>query len=84
TDHLQLRGQSQLTFTTQLEVISETEVLLTIHEGKYHQVKRMFAALGNKVIGLHRERIGQITLDETLEPGEYRYLTEEEVASIWK
>ncbi|MEK6213184.1 MAG: 16S rRNA pseudouridine(516) synthase, partial [Vibrio fluvialis] len=51
---------------------------------KYHQVKRMFAALGNKVVGLHRERVGDIVLDEALEPGEYRYLTEEEVASIWK
>lgn len=81
---IELRGERELTLPAQLEVISETEVLLTIHEGKYHQVKRMFAALGNKVIGLHRERIGQITLDETLEPGEYRYLTEEEVASIWK
>ncbi|PAS34179.1 16S rRNA pseudouridine(516) synthase, partial [Vibrio cholerae] len=77
-------GERELTLPAQLEVISETEVLLTIHEGKYHQVKRMFAALGNKVIGLHRESIGRITLDETLEPGEYRYLTEEEVASIWK
>lgn len=60
-----MRGERELTLPAQLEVISETEVLLTIHEGKYHQVKRMFAALGNKVIGLHRERIGQITLDET-------------------
>ncbi|EJL6341592.1 16S rRNA pseudouridine(516) synthase RsuA [Vibrio cholerae] len=81
---IELRGEREMTLPAQLEVISETEVLLTIHEGKYHQVKRMFAALGNKVIGLHRESIGQITLDETLEPGEYRYLTEEEVASIWK
>lgn len=67
-----------------MEVIDEKQVLLTIHEGKYHQVKRMFAALGNKVVGLHRERVGNIVLDESLEPGEYRYLTEEEVASIWK
>jgi 16S rRNA pseudouridine516 synthase len=57
-------------------------VILTIHEGKYHQVKRMFAALGNKVVGLHRERIGEIILDADLEPGEYRYLTDEEVASV--
>nr|MCG6272457.1 16S rRNA pseudouridine(516) synthase [Vibrio vulnificus] len=62
----------------------ENEVLLTIHEGKYHQVKRMFAALGNKVEQLHRERIGAIELDESLEPGEYRYLTQEEIDSVWK
>jgi 16S rRNA pseudouridine516 synthase len=52
-------------------------------EGKYHQVKRMFAALGNKVEHLHRERIGAIELDEALEPGEYRYLTQDEIDSVW-
>ncbi|MGL5429338.1 MAG: 16S rRNA pseudouridine(516) synthase RsuA [Vibrio sp.] len=83
TQGIELRGERELTLPAQLEVVSATEVLLTIHEGKYHQVKRMFAALGNKVIGLHRERIGQITLDEQLAPGEYRYLTEQEIASIW-
>ncbi|NMR83862.1 16S rRNA pseudouridine(516) synthase, partial [Vibrio parahaemolyticus] len=62
---------------------AENEVLLTIVEGKYHQVKRMFAALGNKVEYLHRERIGSIELDEALEPGDYRYLTQEEIDSIW-
>ena len=65
-----------------LEALSETEVRLTISEGRYHRVKRMFAAVGNHVVALHRERIGGITLDETLEPGEYRPLTEEEIASI--
>ncbi len=44
----------------------------------------MFAALGNKVEHLHRERIGDIILDESLEPGEYRALTEQEIESIWK
>lgn len=55
---------------------------LTISEGRYHQVKRMFAAVGNHVVGLHRERIGEITLDASLEPGEYRPLTEDEIASV--
>ncbi len=81
---IELRNERELTLPAQMEVIDEKQVLLTIHEGKYHQVKRMFAALGNKVVGLHRERVGNIVLDESLEPGEYRYLTEEEVASIWK
>ncbi len=81
---IELRNERELTLPAQMEVIDEQQVLLTIHEGKYHQVKRMFAALGNKVVGLHRERVGNIVLDEALEPGEYRYLTEEEVASIWK
>ncbi len=56
---------------------SRPEVRLTISEGRYHQVKRMFAAVGNHVVGLHREHIGDsILLDESLAPGEYRPLTE--------
>ncbi len=80
---IELRNERELTLPAQMEVIDEKEVLLTIHEGKYHQVKRMFAALGNKVVGLHRERVGDIFLDDELEPGEYRYLTQEEITSIW-
>lgn len=83
---IELRNERELTLPAHMELVNadENEVLLTIHEGKYHQVKRMFAALGNKVEALHRERVGDIVLDESLEPGEYRYLTEAEVASIWK
>ncbi|WP_275722260.1 16S rRNA pseudouridine(516) synthase RsuA [Vibrio furnissii] len=83
---VELRNERELTLPAHMELVNadENEVLLTIHEGKYHQVKRMFAALGNKVEALHRERVGDIVLDESLEPGEYRYLTEAEVASIWK
>lgn len=80
---IELRNEREPTLPAQLEVIDTHEALLTIVEGKYHQVKRMFAALGNKVEGLHRERIGAIELDADLEPGEYRYLTEEEVESVW-
>ena len=53
-------------------------MLLTITEGKYHQVKRMFAAVGNKVVGLHREQIGPIKL-ANLPLGEWRYLSQTEV-----
>ncbi len=77
-----LNGEVKPTLPAELELLNETEVLLTIHEGKYHQVKRMFAAMGNRVSGLHREQVGQIELDEDLEPGEWRYLTDEEVASV--
>lgn len=80
SEGVELRGEKHLTKPAQLEVVSEKEVLLTIHEGKYHQVKRMFAALGNKVVGLHRERVGDILLDDDLAPGEYRYLTPEEIS----
>ncbi|MDN3613036.1 MAG: 16S rRNA pseudouridine(516) synthase RsuA [Vibrio gallaecicus] len=81
---IQLKSETGLTLPAHLDVRAEKEVLLTIHEGKYHQVKRMFAALGNKVEALHREKIGEIEMDEELELGEYRYLTQEEVDSIWK
>lgn len=51
-----------------------------VHEGRYHQVRRMFAAVGNKVEQLHREQVGALSLDPTLAPGESRALTPEEVA----
>lgn len=83
---IELRNEKEATLPATMEIVdaSNNELLLTITEGKYHQVKRMFAALGNKVDQLHRERIGDIVLDEDLEPGEYRYLTQEEIDSIWK
>lgn len=56
--------------------------LLKISEGKFHQIKRMFAALGNEVVALHRKSIHGLTLDEALEEGECRYLTEHEVAAL--
>lgn len=84
---LQLQGESSLTRPAVLTLVKNnpnniddtSEVLLTITEGKYHQVKRMFAAVGNKVVGLHREQIGGIELGD-LAPGEWRELTSEEVA----
>ncbi len=75
-----LRGEKTPTKPAQLEIISPTECLLTIHEGRYHQVKRMFAALGNKVVQLHRERVGPLALGSELAEGEYRHLTAEEVS----
>lgn len=79
---LLLNSEKQLTRPAVLERISSNQVRLTISEGKYHQVKRMFAALENRVIELHRERIGDITLDESLKLGEYRPLTVAEIYSI--
>ncbi|WP_206484394.1 16S rRNA pseudouridine(516) synthase RsuA [Thalassotalea sp. G2M2-11] len=81
TQGVQLQGEKSLTKPAKLEIIDNTQVLLTITEGKYHQVKRMFAAIGNKVVGLHREQIGQVALGE-LPLGQWRYLTPEEVASF--
>lgn len=60
----------------------EAEVLLTIREGKFHQVKRMFEALDCRVVYLKRLSMGSLSLDETLQPGEYRPLTGEELARL--
>jgi 16S rRNA pseudouridine516 synthase len=66
-----------------LEIISSTEdgseVLVTIQEGKFHQVKRMFEALDKSVVYLKRVKFGPMELDEALEEGEYRELTQEEI-----
>ncbi|MCT4347473.1 MULTISPECIES: pseudouridine synthase [unclassified Vibrio] len=77
---IQLQGEQKLTRPAELEVITSKEVLLTITEGKFHQVKRMFAAVGNRVVGLHREQIGDVRLD--VEAGQWRYLTKAEVDSF--
>ena len=58
--------------------------LLTLREGKYHQVKRMMACLGKPVTALKRLAMGPLTLDERLKPGEWRLLTKEEVAKLTK
>ena len=59
-----------------------SEILVTIQEGKFHQVKRMFEAVGKKVVYLKRVEFGTLKLDEDLEEGEYRELTEEEIAIL--
>ena len=76
-------GQVERTMPGILEVLTsnaESEIRLTIQEGKYHQVKRMFLAVGKEVTYLRRERMG--TLDMDLKPGEYRLLTDEEKKGI--
>lgn len=60
----------------------ELSLSLTLTEGKYHQVKRMIAAVGNRVEGLHRSRIGALQLPADLRPGEWRWLTAQDLASI--
>ncbi|MGO2235298.1 16S rRNA pseudouridine(516) synthase [Marinomonas sp. UCMA 3892] len=77
---LQLQGEQGLTRPAKLDIITPKEVLLTITEGKFHQVKRMFSAVGNRVVGLHREQIGEVYLD--LDVGQWRYLSKNEVESF--
>lgn len=73
------------TMPSQLNILKsddESEIELTIHEGKFHQVKRMFESVGKKVVYLKRLSMGNLKLDESLELGEYRELTDEEVKLI--
>ena len=66
----------------EIEFITETECVLTISEGKYHQVKRMIASLGNKVAHLKRLSIGSLNLDENLKPGQWRHLLQNEICML--
>lgn len=79
---LMLEGESAPTLPARLQRVTECQVRLTIQEGRYHQVRRMFAALGNHVEALHRERIGSVALDASLAPGESRFLTDAEVIAL--
>ncbi|MFZ3580827.1 pseudouridine synthase [Loktanella sp. DJP18] len=67
-----------------LEPLSNTEARLTVTEGRYHQVRRMFAATGNHVVALHRETLGGLSLPDELAPGEWRLLRVDEVALIFQ
>lgn len=67
-----------------IEIVSEKELLLTIQEGKYHQIKRMMHACNNEVIGLKRLSMGSLVLDDKLEAGQWRYCSETEIAQLKK
>ena len=64
------------------EAVASHQLRLTLTEGKYHQVKRMLAAVGNRVDGLHRSRIGALQLPPDLLPGQWRWLSDADLASI--
>ena len=66
-----------------LTIQSAIQADLTIHEGKYHQVKRMMLATGRTVTRLHRRRIGDLVLDQALEPGQWRELKQPEITSLY-
>ena len=75
-------GDEKKTLPAMLEILASepetSEIRITIHEGRFHQVKRMFEAVGCKVTYLKRLSMGAVALDETLAPGEYRPLNEKE------
>ena len=64
------------------EAVGTHQIRLTLTEGKYHQVKRMIAAVGNRVEALHRSQIGELLLPDDLEPGQWRWLTPAQVAAL--
>lgn len=70
------------TSPAQLEQLSSHQARLTIYEGRYHQIKRMFGRFRNPVVALHRESMGPIVLDPELDEGQYRALTAAEIAAI--
>ncbi len=77
-------GEDRLTLPAKVEAMAENVIHLTIQEGKYHQVKRMLQAVGNRVTALERIRFGGIRLDEGLAPGAYRPLTPQEEECLRK
>ena len=79
---LVLRGEDRPLLPAELALATPTEAVVTIVEGRYHQVRRMFAALDNHVSALHRDRIGAFTLPADLPPGAWRILTVEEVGAL--
>ena len=80
---LVLEGEDKPLSPAVLEVLSPTEARLTVTEGRYHMVRRMFAAVGNHVEGLHRERVGGLALPDDLAPGEWRLLDQAAIDAIF-
>jgi 16S rRNA pseudouridine516 synthase len=81
---LMLEGETKPLLPAVMETLSPTQALLTLTEGRYHQVRRMFAAVGNHVTALHRDRMGGLDLPEDLAPGEYRILNDTDLADIFR
>ncbi len=80
---LMLEGETKPLAPALMEVLSPLSARVRVTEGRYHQVRRMFAATGNHVEALHRERIGALALPADLEPGTYRLMTAADIAAIF-
>ncbi|MFC3068625.1 pseudouridine synthase [Phenylobacterium soli] len=80
---LRLEGEDKPLAPAVLEPLSPTSAYLTVGEGRYHQVRRMFAAVGNHVEALHRDRIGGLDLPADLAPGAWRLMTPAEIATVF-
>ncbi len=80
---LMLEGEDKPLLPAEMAVVGPKQATLTLHEGRYHQVRRMFAAVGNHVTALHRDRIGLLDLPADLEPGAYRLLTAADIEQVF-
>ena len=80
---LMLENEEKPLLPATFEPVSPTRGFITITEGRYHQVRRMFAAVGNHVTALRRDRIGALALPEDLAEGEFRILTQDELAKVF-
>jgi 16S rRNA pseudouridine516 synthase len=79
---LMLEGETKPLLPVQMDVLSATRATVTLTEGRYHQVRRMFAAVGNHVTALHRDRVGDLALPADLPAGQYRILGQAELALV--
>lgn len=79
---LMLEGEDEPLLPVPMETLSPLSATVTLTEGRYHQVRRMFAAVGNHVDALHRDRIGALDLPDDLPPGEFRVLGDAELARV--
>lgn len=75
-------GEKRLTLPAKIQILTDKTLYITITEGKFHQIKRMFEAVDNKVQYLKRISMGALTLDEALPKGEYRWLTSDEISYL--
>jgi 16S rRNA pseudouridine516 synthase len=80
---MMLDGEQKPLLPAELEVTGPTTAILTLHEGRYHQVRRMFAAIGNHVTILHRDRVGGLALPSDLAAGQIRVMTEAEINLVF-
>ena len=78
-----LRGDIKPLASAELKIIDPKRALITITEGRYHQVRRMFAAIGNRVVRLHRTQIGALKLPDTLEQSSWKLLLTSDVTLVF-
>jgi 16S rRNA pseudouridine516 synthase len=80
---MMLEGEQKPLLPAELEVTGDKSARLILHEGRYHQVRRMFAALGNHVTALHRDRIGALALPNDLAAGQIRVMSLDDIAQVF-